>query len=46
MLAEIDLAALAIDMPMVLTLVPLYQDDAGRQIMTYAFKPQSAPVTP
>jgi uncharacterized OB-fold protein len=40
MLAEIDLSALAIDMPMVLTLVPLYHNDEGHPVLTYAFKPE------
>ena len=42
MLAQIDLAALSIDMPMMLTVVPLYLDEAGHPISTYAFKPTAA----
>ena len=39
MLVSVELSELAIDLPMELTLVPLYSDEQGRAVITYAFKP-------
>jgi uncharacterized OB-fold protein len=40
-LTETDAARLDFGMPVHLTFVPLHIDDAGRQVMTYAFAPDA-----
>ena len=39
-LTESDVQRLAFDMPVRLAIVPLHLDDAGRQVVTYAFAPE------
>jgi uncharacterized OB-fold protein len=42
MLAEVEFPALSVNLAMELILVPLYQDEQGRAVTTYAFRPRTS----
>jgi uncharacterized OB-fold protein len=42
LLADVEFEALCIDLPMELTVIPLYHDEQGRAVLTYAFRPQAS----